>query len=119
VQTGQQYPGDAGHLACLGRKPRQKGDQLQLANPVAQVVLATGAGVPAAVARQPGHCVLAFELSDDVAAGRMLAGQKDPDFHDFPHAHAPTPASPIDGADAQAASVTASGGDASICSIIR
>ena len=91
VQGRQQHPGDAGHLARLGREPRQKRDQLQLAHALAQVMLAGGDGVPAAVARQPGHRILAFELGDDVAAGRVLAGQKDPDLHDFSDADAPIP----------------------------
>ena len=81
VQAGQQHPGDAGHLAGLGREPRQKRDQLQLAHALAQIMLAAGDGVPAAVAREAGHRVLAFELGKDVAAGRVLAGQEDADFH--------------------------------------
>ena len=81
VQGRQQYSGDAGHLARLGREPRQKRDQLQLAHAFAQIMLTGGDGVPAAVARQPRHRVLAFELGDDVAARRVLAGQKNADLH--------------------------------------
>jgi hypothetical protein len=44
-------------------------------------MLAGGDGVPAAVARQPRHRILALELGDDIAPRRMLPGQKNPDFH--------------------------------------
>ena len=39
-------------------------------------------GVPAAVARQPGHRVLRLESGDHVAPRRILAGKKNPDLHD-------------------------------------
>ena len=81
-------PGDAGHLAGFGREPRQERDQLQLSHAFAQVVLTGGDSVPAAVARQPRHRVLPFELGDDVAARRVLAGQKNPNLHDIPRGFA-------------------------------
>jgi len=78
VRGCQQHPGNPGHFAGFGGEPRQ--DQLQLAHAFAQVVLSGGDGVPAAVARQPCHRVLAFELGDDLALRRVLARQKIPIF---------------------------------------
>src|SRR6185437_10052459 len=49
---------------------------------LAQIMLPGRDRVPAAVARQPGHRVLAFERGDHVAPGRVLAGEEDPDLHD-------------------------------------
>src|SRR5215469_18260127 len=45
-------------------------------------MLAGRDGVPAAVARQPGHRVLRLESGEHVAPRRVLAGEKDPDLHD-------------------------------------
>jgi hypothetical protein len=45
-------------------------------------VQAGGDGIPPAVASQARHSVLTLERSDHVATRRMLAGEKDSDFHD-------------------------------------
>jgi hypothetical protein len=81
VQSREQHPGNPGHLTGFGCEPRQERDQLQLADPFAQIMLAGGDSIPAAVPRQPRHRVLAFELGHDIAPRRMLPGQKYPDLH--------------------------------------
>jgi hypothetical protein len=81
VQGCQQYAGDAGHLSGLSGEPRQKRHELDLAHPLAQVMLAGCNAVPPAITCQPGHCILALEGSDHVAARWVLAGEKDADLH--------------------------------------
>jgi len=81
VQGRQQHPGDAGHLAGFGGEPGEERHQLQLPHALAQVMLAGRDCVPAAVAGQSRHRVLAFEFGDDVALRRVLPGEKDPDLH--------------------------------------
>ncbi len=86
VQGRQQHPGNARHLPRLGGKPRQERHQLDLSHAFAQIMLAGGNGIPAAVARQPGHRILTLQGGDHVASGRVLAGEKDPDLHDVSEA---------------------------------
>src|SRR5262249_30934950 len=73
---------NTGHLAGLGGEPREERHQLDLAHAFAQIMLPGPDGIPSAVARQPGHRILAFERCDHVAPGRVLAGEKDSDLHD-------------------------------------
>jgi hypothetical protein len=54
---------------------------LDLPHPLAQIMLPGADRVPPAVAREARHRILAFERRDHVAAGRMLAGKKDPNLH--------------------------------------
>src|SRR5438270_81392 len=75
VQRSQQHAGNAGHLPGFGRQARQKRHQLDLAHPFAQIVLACRNGVPAAVARQPGHRVLAREHDDTAALNAWFRGE--------------------------------------------
>jgi hypothetical protein len=82
VQSGQQHAGNAGHLACFGGEPRQKRHELDLPHPFAEVMLAGCDCIPAAVARQARHRILAFQGRDHVASGRLLTGEKNPDLHD-------------------------------------
>src|SRR6516165_11362129 len=82
VQCRQQYAGNSGHLPRFRSEACQKRNQLDLPHTLAEIVLAGGDGIPPAVASQARHSVLTFERSDHVATRRMLAGEKDSDFHD-------------------------------------
>jgi hypothetical protein len=55
VQIDEQHAGHPGHLPGLGGEAREEGNELELAHPLAQVVLAGAGRVPAAIARQARH----------------------------------------------------------------
>src|SRR5262245_50382113 len=81
VQSEQQDTPGPRHGSGLGGEPGQERNELELAHPFAEIVLAGGDGVPAPIAGQARHEVLPFLGCDHVAAQRMLIRQEDADLH--------------------------------------
>ena len=84
VEVDEQYAGHARHLPGLGGQAREEGNELELAHPLAQVVLSSADRVPAAVAREARHRELVVERGDHVGPERVLVGDEDADFHVSP-----------------------------------
>ena len=81
VKAREDDADDARHRPGVGGEPREEGNQLQLTDALAQIMLPGTDGVPAAVAGEACHRELPVERRDHVAADGMLIREEDPDLH--------------------------------------